>query len=336
MSLFDSIKPLLGMCQYIGLAPFLINKITLKWKPSLVFKRFSIMFITFTVLLILSAIIFSNIYITQSQPKMYRVLLIIFMFLNHSHALFVLLEFSIKRDEQINLLNMCEMLNFSMKKNLNMNIDYKRLRSVCRNSVLVWIFDIAALLITDAVICIQRKNVETILYLCFFLPSFLISKLGYVYYVTYVTLVEVNIEVVNKYLKSVSKQNGYYIYCNLNRFGNNHEQKRICHLTENDFCIETRILAFIKQSYSDIWRVATSVNNLIYFSLPIGISHIIFDLIFNSFWFSVCLFNKSQDVAVYFYQMISIIRDLNDILFIIRHCNKACQTVSRIVCTMHN
>lgn len=54
------------------------------------------------------------------------VLLNVFMFSNHSHALVVLFEFYLKRKEQVHLLNKIEKLDFSLKQNLKLYIDYSR------------------------------------------------------------------------------------------------------------------------------------------------------------------------------------------------------------------
>lgn len=320
MSLFDSIKPLLRVCQFFGMAQFSMNKSKMKWTPSLIFKCFSILSTFLMMILTITAITFNQLFLSPSDPMIYRVLLYALMFLSHLHALFVLFECILKRDEQINLLNMFEKLDFLLKKNLNMNINYLKLRSICRNVVLVWICEIVAFLFLNILLYIPSKRASIFFYMLFYLPSFLVSKLSYAYSITLVTLIEVNIVVVNRYLESVTRRNGYYICNNLNR-------KR--DLTENDNCIETKKLLFIKRAYSDIWKAAILVNKLIYFSLPAGLSNDIFVLIFYLYWFFLCLFIVSEGKSAFLYQLISIISYFSNIYRIAHNCSSATKTVRK-------
>lgn len=326
MSLFNSISPLIRICRYTGLAPFLMDQNTLKSSP--VLRYLSKIVIVFIVLLMFFVVAFNKTFINHEKPKINIVLLNIFMFLNHLHALVAVFEYCRKHDKQIELLNEFKNMDIFAKKKLDMHIDYGKLRIVCRRFIYVWICQVSGFIITVSLINIQTLDSYTIYYALIFLPSCVVRKLSYAYSMMWVTLIHENITLLAKYLKSVSKLNGYYIcetFSNRRYFGQKSGNSK---QNERNFDISTLLL--IKQSYSEIWESSAEIQNIMYFSLPIGLTDDLFVLIFHCFWFFLCLLLGKSEITMYLFPLTNITSNLSNIFFLAYNCNKAAESVSNI------
>lgn len=320
MTLFNSITTLIRICRYTGLAPFLMDQNTLKSSP--VLRLLSKIVIVSIILLMFFVVVFNKTFINHEKPMINIVFLNIFMFLNHLHALVAVFEYFKNCDKQINLLNKFKMLDIFAKQKLDMHIDYRKLQIVCRRIIYVWISQIFALIISLILIA----DTYAAYYALIFLPSCIVRKLSYAYSMMWVTLINENIDLLAKYLKSVSKRNGYYIcdtFSNRKYFGEKSGQSK-----QHTANIDVKMILLIKESYSEIWESAATIQNMVYFSLPVGFSDDIFVLIFHSFWFFTCVLLAWTQITFYLFPLINIISNLSNIFFLVYNCDKAVESVS--------
>lgn len=306
-----------------------MNQKTLKWGASFLLGIWSIIIIIFIALLILCALIFNDIFINHKILKMRAVLLNMFMFLNHTHALSVLLELFVKRGQQAKLLNLFGRLDLLLRQRWNMHVDCKKLKLICLQIICVWLCEIFALLTIDVLHFIQTKDTHVIFFILFFVPSYILSKLSYAYFLILVVIIQENIEVLNKYLISVTKQNGYYVCENMNCFQNGRENRERNYLGVNKISIDPQTVLFIKQTYSEIWEATEIIKNLIYFSLPVGLSNDVFVLVFNCFWFFTSLLQNANAITFYLFPLILMASNFGNMIFIAHNCSTAVETVSK-------
>lgn len=306
-----------------------MNQKTFKWGASFLLGIWSIIIVILIALLILCALIFNDILIYHKISKMRAVLLNMFMFLNHTHALFVLLELFVKREQQAKLLNLFGRLDFLLRQRLNMHVDCKKLELICLQIICVWLCEIFALLTIDVLHFIQTQDTHVIFYVLFFVPSYILSRLSYAYFLILVVTIQENIEVLNKYLKSVTKRNGYYVCENLNRFQNGFGNRGRNYLGVNRISIDPQTVLFIKQTYSEIWEATEIIKNLTYLSLPVGLSNDVFSLVFNCFWFFTGLLQNANEITLYLFPLILIASNFGSMIFIAHHCSTAVETVSK-------
>lgn len=318
------------MCQIFGLAPYSMNKTSRKWELIPLLKILSIIFIVCIVLVFLSFFIFMNFYIVNLKGSMvYIILNVVTMILTQLHAMLVLLELYLKRNEQVNLLNLMEELNFLFVNNLKMHIDYSKMKLTVVKLIIFWIFEMT-IIIPDIIVYIQRGNIyEYNIYDSYHLiydPPYLLCKLSYLYIVTLIILVHEHLGVLNRYIKSVTKQNGYYI---CEAFDDKHEkimgkQRRI------DINIET--IVFIKRVYWKIWEASRMVENLAKCSLVIGFLNDFFLLFTEIFWFSINLFTQSPiHLMAYLYLILGVVSNFGNMMLLAFNSRKMAQNVSKFI-----
>lgn len=327
MSLFDSIKPLIRVCQLSGLTPFSMNKTSIKWESNHSLKVLSIILIVFVGTILLSGLIFRESIIDYKRSKIRNALVITFMVLNHINAIFALLELFKKRDRQINLLNLFESLDFLFKNRLNMHINYLKLKTACHRFIIVWICEISGLIISNIIIYIQTKDNYTIAFFIMLIPHYVLCKLSYAYAVLLVTLVYEDFSVLNQYIKSVTKQNGYYVcetFLNKNDFKNS----KMDHFKNSKFHVNPEMILFMKSVYCDIWEASKEIENLTYWSLPIGCAYDFFVLTSNSYLFFLNLFTRSRNFPIYLLLLLLILSSLGSMLLIAHSYSRTVESVS--------
>lgn len=327
MSLFRSVKPLIQICQFAGLAPVSMNQNTLKWESNPSLNVISIIIIICNASIFISVIIFNDLFIDYHRSPVQRVLLSALLLFNGFHALCALLELFIKRDQQLKLLSTFEHIDESFQQHLNIRVNYAQLKKNCYKIIAVWICEIGGLLFANMLVFIQKKDIFDFLYFSIYVWPFILSKLSYAYFAIFVTLVNENIDVLNKYLRSTNKQNGYYIR---DSFFEQNESKfmRNNSIRKNAIALNPKTLLFIKSIYFKIWESSLAIQHLTRWSLTFGLFYEFFVLIFNSYWFVSCVFFYPCPITVVILLLQSVIINLCNIFIIAGNCNKAVEGVS--------
>lgn len=326
MSLFNSIESLINVCQFTGLATFSMNLQTLKWESNSSLKVLAIIYLVFLFTILLIAIVFNNIFINYIS-EIQGVLFNIFLYINLLHAISVILEFWIKQNQQIKLMNLFLHLDNLLKQYFNEHIEYTRLQIMCRRIIFVWLCEISSLLITTILNYIGNPTDFMIPYLIVFFPGFVLSKLSYAYAVFLINLVHENICVMNNYIKSVSKQNGYYICEKYNKpLKTKHREWN--HIFVSNTQLSSEILYNMKDIYSQIWEAILIIKRVVLWSMLIGLANDFFVLTFNLYWFASFLFFLRISLTAYFLLVVIILSNLGNMLFIANHCANLTKAVS--------
>lgn len=317
MSLFDSIKLLIRICEFCGLVPISMNKIAHKWELNPYFGLVSIAHIISNCLLLVMMIVRIEIFIDFSDNVMNATLFVLLLLFNHIHATFVLLEMYLKRDKQVQILNAFETSDRLLQQYLNKNVDYKILNGICRRITIVWVCEWLSILISDSVNYFLYFAGESsqMIYLCTYLSSYLVGKLSYAYSIMLVAIAYEQFDVMNKCLRSMNKQHDYY-FCD--RFS---KQKIFINtkwnrLIRNSYEFDIETLYSMKQIYCVIWQAIELTKNLCLWSFLIGLSNEFFVLTFNLFALINSIFFISLPISTFIVLLILIANNLCNLLFI--------------------
>lgn len=334
MSLFDSIKLLIRICEFCGLAPITMDKIAKKWELNPFFGFVSVAHIIFNVLLLVVIIVRIEIFVDFNDNIINAELFVLLLLLNHIHATFVLLEMYLKRDKQIQLLNAFETSDTLLRRHLNKNIDYKILNGKCRLITAVWACEWLSILISDLVnySLYYAGNRSQVIYVCTYVSSYLVGKLSYAYSIMLIAIAYEQFDAMNKYLRSMNKQHDYYL---CDRFSKqkvfiNTKWNRLIR-NSNDFDIET--LYIMKRIYCVIWSAVELTKNLCLWSFLVGLSNEFFVLTFNLFALIDSIFFISLPISTYVVLLILIANNLCNLLFI-AGCSKVVVSVSEKCCVL--
>lgn len=326
--LFGSIERMIQICQLLGLAPFSFNENISKWEQNTALKFASIIVIVIDGIILLIALTFNNTFIAHEQPMPFIVLINLFLVLSHIHALSAILEKSLNSEKQVNLLNIFDELDFQFKRDLNMNIDGAKLNKDCRGFIFVWACEIITFIIMSTIFYFESHELRAILYLIILLPPLLLGKLSYAYTIMLVTMLHYNINVLNKYIKTINKQNGYY-FCAAQLNQNEKLKLGKNGIGKSRMNLDPKKLIFIARSYSKIWDISIIIQHTMNWSLPIGFTNGVFILIFNSYWFFLSLMS-SFEWTTFIFQLTQITHNLGNVIFIVHNFSKAAEAVSKV------
>lgn len=325
MCLFDSIKSLIRICQFLGLAPFSFDRKTQKWQSNSFFIYWSIAIMFYNASVFVGSLIFNETFVNYKNSRIRVILTALVLSWNHVHAICAVVELFLHRHQQIKLFNMLESLNISYKKHLRIHINYLKLKRISRRIIIVWMCEILALLSCSSFYYIQTGNKRIIFYTLSFTISSVISKLSYGYSIILASLINEYIDVLNVYLKLTTKQYGYYA---CETFIHEFKWQATNHAKVHKVDLQLEIVLFMKNAYAKLWEGAVIIKNQMHCSLAIGLSNDIFILIFNGYWIFLNIFLKPEPLSAFLVQSAFIQADLTYLLFITHNYRNVIDTVS--------
>lgn len=202
-----------------------------------------------------------------------------------------------------------------------MHINYKKLQAKTYCIIILWICEVSAAMITDVFAYFQTKDPYSILNTSLWSLPFILSKLSYAYLVLLITLVYENLNVLNRFLKSVIRQNGYYVCEHFESSRIQQKNKQINGLSEIKSAVNADMIHFL------IWQTSRIIGNLMTWSMPIICVHDFISITSNSYFLVSSFFTQSLNTTVYLHVTTIVIGQLANIVFIAHHCGKAVEAV---------
>lgn len=325
MSLHGSIKWLMRICQLCGLAPL---KKSVKWGKSSFLKAISIVFIILSALTILIIVIWPELFSNPNDTKIRRALFFVLLIANHIPAMTALLELSLKWDQQVKLWNIFEKLDILSKRHLNQRINYRNLKNKCHLLVMVWFCECLFLAIFDIISKFQPGINSKMSYVLTFCPCYVLTRLAFAYSIMLVMVVHEQLDVLNKYLKSVNKPNGYYI-CDQFAKQNSLKHFKWSRLLKSKSNLSIETLHSMKYIYCEIWKATEIIKNLTGWTLTVGLSNEFFVLNFNLFYIFACIFYKFLPISRIKVLLVFLANNLCNLLFVAHYSNKILNDVSK-------
>lgn len=313
------------ICQWLGLTPLTLNQKTKNWQLTTFFEYLSIAIIFCNIVIFIGTLVFNETFVNYKNAKFRIFLIALILSWNHVHAICVLVELFLKRHQQIKLFNMLEMLDIFYKQRLNIHIDYLKLKKISRRIIIVWICEIMIFVISDGFYYIQTGNKRVITFVSSYVPSYAVCKLSYGYSIILVSLINEFIDVLNKNLKSITKQHGYYL---CEKFIHESKSKKTNYIKVGKVDLQLEMVLHMKNAYCKLWEGIVAIKNQMHFSLAIGLSNEFFILIFNSYWMFSNIFLRPEPLSAFLLQISWILIGLTHMIFITHNYQKVVRTVS--------
>lgn len=326
MTIFDSIKSLMCICEWFGLTSFTLNRKTKRWQSKTFSKYLSIAIIFFNVAIFSGTLAFNDTLINYQNSKFRVFLTALVLSWNHVVAICVLCELFLKRQQQIKLFNMLEMLDILYRHRLNMHVNYAKLKKISRRILILWICGVLIFLISDGFYCIQTGNKRIIYFILSFTPSYAICKLSYGYSIIQVSLINEFLDVLNVYLKSVTKQHGYYI---CETFIHEPKPRETNGCKARKFDLQLEMILHMKNAYSKLWEGSVAIKNQMHYSLVIALSNEFFILIYSAYGMFSNIFLRPEPLSFFLLLSTWISIGLANMIFITHNYQKVVRTVSQ-------
>lgn len=267
-------------------------------------------------LIFLSIIIWPEFFLNPIDAKIRKVLFFLLLIANQITAIFALLELSIKYDKQVKLWNTFEKLDILMKFHLNMNINYTNLKNKCNLLLSVWFFQGLLLVFFTVLSKLQTKNGTETSYTMAFCPSYLFTRISFAYSIMLIIIIHEQLDVLNKYLNSVNKQNNF-------------KRSKWSKLIQNNSnYLNIEAIHSMKKIYCQIWNATEIMKNLTRWTLAIGLSNEFFVLNFNLYSIVTCLFYQFLPISRFLMLLVFVGNNLCNLLFVGHYSNKILEDVS--------
>lgn len=276
--LFESEPYVIKVCQFLGLAPFSRRNST-KWSLNRVYEVITIMFSMVIASCFLLCLIFNGIVIDHSRSSLNVAIAVYAIITICIHAFVILNEHFYKRHYHVQLLNLFTKLETFLKCRHGIELDAKGMRNFLHRVLLFWAMQTFGVLILHFIIMIKTNNHKLIYFISIYVLPFLLSKLSYVYSMFLIKILHKNVDGLIEFTVSLCA-NGEPIKRNVNVISIvaalNHRRSH-----RNDVSLCT--LDFLRRSYQMLWDASNLLNDIYYWSFPIGFFNEFSVFVFNAF-----------------------------------------------------
>lgn len=319
MSLFESIKHFIRLCQLFGLVPISATKDGQTWKLNRLLECLLLIHIIFLMLIFSANLILSDSLNDFDGTVIQVILFYMFTVLCYMHALALLIEIYWKRKYQRRLLNIFTFLDRTFAKHLNVEINYRRLKR-SENWMIFYSLIQSIVLLGYMLYSYYNQNlINTVHSMLLYWPGYFIGKLSYLYLTFSIKLIGTSIEVLNQYLKQTTKPSGYY-------FRETYKNSKTKQSNLN-----VSMLHVINRMYSSIWESSILVNHLMSWSLPFGIFYEFYLLIYYLYYILYYIFIlRNVALSTYFRMLVWFLSVLLNMLLLTNTCRNTIEIVSII------
>lgn len=250
------------------------------------------------------------------------------------HSIVVLVETYLKRDQHVKLLNQFEELNRTFEKNKNIQFDQMDIKRTCNRYLKWYMLILLFIAVIDVLFLIRSKNRFSAHFTLIYSFPFALSKLSYVYSMSLVSFIRHYIDALTTYSEWLNKEKPYSpnkTFVNPNEFKMSKWKYIKLYRSE----VSSSSLLFIKQSYCQIWEASIIVNNILYYSLSLGILNEFLVLIIFNFSFISSTLRRYKASETKDIRVLSVLLNLSFIasviviiLFLTGTCRKTTVAVS--------
>lgn len=317
MTLFECISTFTKICQFCGLAPFSYSASLDKWETNR-----SLGFITFIFIIVITIssalpIIFNESFVDYNNDQISAIIFNVMLVTINLHAFFAMIENFSKRHHHIKLMNLFRKLEQSFNRSASARLKYEVIQRMFRNFLFLGCFEISFLLVLGCYAIIFGSQIGQNFMIAYLIP-FILSMLSYIQAIAYISLLFRNIEAFDRFTDElVIKGN-----ISINQWFATPVRSQQNTVNESD-------LIWLKRIHCLIFECSTIINNLTYFSLPIGLLNELLLLTINVFWIIGSIIeNDPSKIALIMFCSVWITITLLNVLFITINCGRVRNQVS--------
>lgn len=321
MTLAESISTFTRICQFCGLAPFSYSALFDKWETNRSLECITFIFIIVITTTAAFPIIFNKSFIDyENDGHIFAIIYNVMLVTINLHAFCALIENFFKRNRYIKLLNLFRKLEKSFNRSASGQLKCDVIQRMFRNFLIFGCFEISFLLALTFYSILFGSDQRGQFYLIFYSIPFILSVLSYIQAIAYVSLLFRNIEAFDQFADNLVAAKG-----------NVPVNQRFATLAgHRKNTVDECDLILLKQIYCLIFECSIIINNLTYWSLPIGLLNELFILTFNFFWIigSIIDNNDPFETVLIVFCSIWITMTSFNVLFITINCERVRNQVS--------
>lgn len=323
MYFFDAIKPLIKLCHILGLAPYSRIVNTTTWTKnrlheSVTFGYFIIIFGIFSIYSI-----FNGAIIDYNDPSLIIAICIYSFVIVCVQTFIVLCEVFYKRNQHIKLLNTLGKLESIFNQNHSIQLDNSRLKRILRRAISFWMLETFGLLTFNIAIRLMSNESEEFFFFLMYTVPQLISKLSFIFWVILVVILQEHVKVLANYVNSfvqIKADSIKHAATKLKFFHGKYQGAIATRDSQN-------LMEYLKKCYILLWEASILINDIVFWSFPVGFLNELSVLVFNCF-FTIKILQLPEILFIHLLH-ISLWGAMNliNVIFISTMCGKTIEDV---------
>lgn len=323
MHLGDCINSFIKLCSVFGLTPFSRVPGTSKWTKNRLNGIITVSYLIMVIVIFLLCLIFNGTIIDHTDSGIIVAIVVYTIVIICLHSFLTLCETFSKRDRHIKLLNLFAKLESLSTHYQGVQLDYIGIKRTIHRVVLFWTLETFGLLILNVLILFKTRDQNDLCFVLTYTLPHLISKLSYIYWIVLVTILHENVRALMTYSRSLcgSKENMRPDIPPFEVFSWTYRKSRSGKFSAATFELFTRC-------YCTIWESSVLINDVVFWSFPIGFLNEFSVLVFNCF-FLIKMIQSLPNVELmpFIHTILWATSNLVNVILLTSTCERAAEAV---------
>lgn len=328
MSLAKSISSILKICQFGGLSSYSYSESAGHWRFNPIFGLLNKLLM---ILLMTSSIIicvYQEKIIRRDKGETAVLTLRLWLIMIHFRAFVNLLESSVKQDQHLKIMNSFRELEKMFENIVEYRVRCRFIKNVCHKFIILLITEWVALFTIQMTMAIHSEDSFDLIFWIAYSFPYLFTRLSQMQIMTYILLIRQKVLMLSEYSQKMAKIHelpkrklfATRAVIKVQSWPANHLG---CTLDES-------AIYRVQKMHRLIWECSVIVNDITFWSAPIGIFNDFIILIFNTFWFVVFLLDDYETpFALFLFLFLWILSTLKAVLFTTINCEITNSAVSQ-------
>lgn len=239
-----------------------------------------------------------------------------------------LFESTVKQNQHLKIMNLFRELEKMFENIIEYRVRCRFIKNTCYKFMLIFIIELFVLSTVRIWIAIHSGNsFDFYFWMAYAFPHFL-TRLGQMQVMTYILVIRQKVLMLSEYSQKMAKM---YELSERELFASRAVIKvRSWPANHSARKIDESVIYRVQKMHRLIWESSVIVNDIAYWSTPIGFFNDFFILILNTFWFVVFLLDDyDTPIEVFLFISLWIFSTLKSILFATINCEITNSSVSK-------
>lgn len=315
------------MCQLAGLSTYSYSESAGHWRfnPTLGLLNKLLIFLIMTTTTL--TCVYQEKIIRRDRGQSAVITIALLFTLINLRAFVNLFESSVKQNQHLKIMNLFRELEKLFENIIEYRVRCRFIKNTCYKFILLLIIELVVLSTVRIEIAIRSGNsFDLYFWIAYVFPHFF-TRLSQIQVMTYILVIRQKVLMLSEYSQKMAKM--YELpkrelfasraVINVRSWPANH---LACKIDES-------VIYRVQKIHRLIWECSVIVNDIAYWSTPIGIFNDFFILILNTFWFVVFLLDDyDTPIEVFLFLSLWILSTLKSVLFATINCEITNSAVS--------
>lgn len=327
MKLVNCTSCFIKLCNVFGLTPYARVPGRFKWTRNRANEMRTISFLVIIIVIFLLCTIFNGVIIDYTDPDLIVAILVYTILIICSNAFLILLETFLKRDQHIKLFNLFVKLESLSEHYQDVELDYIGLKRTIRRVIFFWTFETFGLFSLNILVLINTMDINDVCFVLMFTLPHLMNKLSCSYWIVLVAILHENVISLMTYTKKLCVNHAKHP--DIPPF----EIYNLKYKKTRGGKISATTIEFLSRCYCSIWEASNLLNDIVFWSFPIGFLNEFSLLVFNCFFF-IRMIQLSENAG--YISIVQIISSATANLLNIMLLTSSCETTTETVILFKN